>query len=181
MRRPVASHTTEAGLGLSFTGQSGMGGGGGVCATGIGAGSCFFASLRARGLCGCAFGAARGWDGDCDGLETAHRRMAASSAPESITHCIAEWEAGRDGSVANARMGVSSRGYAGPAGPESNHPTALDYQWPLNAHRVFTAGFVVSVMGRQTSRNQACCPVSHSAKHAVLRLRKKLCGREESN
>lgn len=38
MRRPLAFQTTEAGLGLSLMGQFGMGGGGGVCATGGGSG-----------------------------------------------------------------------------------------------------------------------------------------------
>lgn len=149
----MASHTTDAGLGLSFTGQLGGGGGGGVWATGAGAGSCFLADLWARDLCGCcAVGVNRdagGDEGDCAEFESAQRTMPARNAAGSITHCIAEREAERDCSEANVRMGVSSRGYARPAGPESKHPTALDYQWPSNAHRVFRASFVIGVIERR--------------------------------
>jgi hypothetical protein len=116
MRRPLASQTTEAGFGLSFTGQLGIGGG----VTATGAGSCFFTGWRMRDLWGGSGAGAEvagtevGWDGDCAEIETLEGKAVASSAPESITHRIAGDEIIRDCSVANIRMRICSPGLRAP-------------------------------------------------------------------
>jgi hypothetical protein len=111
MRSPVASQTTEAGLGLSLMGQSGMGGGGGICATGTG--SCFFNCLCARVLWGgaCDFGvadAAAGGAGDCAAMGAPQRRVPVKNALASMAQDNRDEAEMRDCSAANVRMGISS-------------------------------------------------------------------------
>jgi hypothetical protein len=112
IRRPVASHTTDAGLGLLLTGQSGAGGGaGGACTTGTAAEG-FLDGWWARDECagwavvmpGDGFGCVCG----CDVVKAPQTGVAAASIAASITQCIVEDELMRDG-VADVRMGMSSR------------------------------------------------------------------------
>jgi len=137
MRRPVAFQTTEAGLGLSLMGQSGMVGGGVVCATGGGSG--FRGVLLARGLCEVDFEAA-GWAGDCAvqliGPRKTHVKTAAARNKEGNR----EEGMKRIGGAAIVRMGISPLTLCGRAVKFLNRPTALDYQWPSNAHRDFIVG-----------------------------------------
>jgi hypothetical protein len=123
MRRPFASHTTDAGLGLSLAGQSGMGGG--VWATG--GGSCFFAVDWAWDLRTCCdlevAGEGAGGDGDCAVPEMLEIRVAERSALESITRSKAEDWKMRDCSMADVRMAICSQGLcsSGNAGFEPPH------------------------------------------------------------
>src|SRR5580698_9145870 len=109
MRRPLASQTTEAGLGWSLTGQAGMGGGGGgVCATGTGC--CFFKCRCDRGWrpgwdCD-VVGVAWGWDGDCTALAAPQRTGPAKNTPASTMRGNREEEAMRDCRQANVRMEI---------------------------------------------------------------------------
>lgn len=116
MRSPLASHTTDAGLGFSFTGQLGAGGEDGVCATGT-AGDGFldgrWAPVECAGWVLGVVGDAAGCDEDCAAPEALHRTVAAASAPTSITHCNAEEKAMRDG-VADLRMGKCYPGMCAP-------------------------------------------------------------------
>lgn len=137
MRRPLASQTTDAGLGGSFTGQSGMGAGGGVWATG--AVSCFFAvecvwDLRTYGL---TVVGETGCEGDCAAPEMPETRVAARNVPDSIPHSKGEDGKMRDCGVANVRMAICSQGWFWADRPVLKRPTALDYQWLSNAHSVF--------------------------------------------
>jgi hypothetical protein len=137
MRRPVAFQTTEAGLGLSLMGQSGMGGGGGVCATGAGSG--FFGVWCACGLCEVDFDVA-GWAGDCALLLIVPRKTHVRTAVARNRDGNREEGMKRSGGAEIVRMGISPLTLCGRAGKFLTRPTALDYQWPSNAHRDFIAG-----------------------------------------
>jgi hypothetical protein len=156
IRSPLLSHTTEAGLGASLMGQLGGGGGGGVWTTG--AVASFLDDRCERAFVVWDFivaGDAGEVPADCAPIVSTAKKLMPVNDPASNPHCSVAATRMRFGRVASMEW---NDGIQPPVclGEVCYRLTALDYQWPSNAHRVFA---------EERKRNRCASAGRHGLQH----------------